>query len=119
MPVNLASIVTLTRVRLYEGQPGTTVATVYTVPAATDVAVKTILLCNTTATAATVTLYLQPLGVAAAPGNTIISAQPIAGNATTVVDFPQGLMLTATDVLGGLQGTGGAITVVISGETYA
>lgn len=48
MPVNLATITTLNRVRLYQGQPGTSVSTVYTVPASTDVAIKAIVLCNTT-----------------------------------------------------------------------
>lgn len=117
MAVNLATITTLNRVRLYEGQPGTAVATVYTVPAATDVAVKTFLLCNTTTTAATVTIYVVPTGGTAGATNTVVAALTVAANQTVTIQAD--IYMTTGDFLAALQGTAAAITVSISGETYA
>lgn len=117
MAVNLATITTINRVRLYEGQPGTTVATVYTVPAATDVAIKAIVLCNTTAAIATVTLSLVPSAGTAGAANRVLAAFSVSPNSTVTVDTT--LYATVGDFLAVLQGTAFAVTVIISGETYA
>ena len=117
MAVNLISITTLIRARLYQGQPGTTVSTVYTTPASTDVAVKTILLCNTTALVATVTVSVVPSGGTAGITNQVLSALSVAGNSTITVDTT--IHMTSGDFLAALQGTASAVTVTVSGETYA
>lgn len=117
MAVNLATITTLTRARLYQGQPASSAATVYTVPATTDVAVKSVVLCNTTANPNTVTLYLVPSGATAGVANAVLSGFQVPGNSTTVVDLTA--YMTTGDFLAALQGVANAVTVTISGETYA
>lgn len=117
MAVNIATLTTLNRAQLYQGQPATTATTLYTVPASTDVRVTEILLCNTTGTDATFTLSVVPNGGTAAATNRILSALLVAANETVVVELAT--YMTAGGFLSGLQGTTSAITVTISGETYA
>lgn len=117
MAVNIAAITTINRARLYQGQPGTTVATVYTVPAATDVKITSIVLCNTTGTSANVTLSVVPSAGTAGAGNRIAAALVIDPNSVVTLDTP--IHLTTGDFIAALQGTGSAVTVTISGETYA
>lgn len=117
MAVNLATVTTLNRVRLYEGQPSTGVVTVYTVPSATDVAIRSIVLCNTTASTATVTLSAVPSGSTAGVTNQVLSALSVSANSTTTIDT--NLYMTTGDFLAALQGTSGAVTMYVSGETYA
>ena len=117
MAVNLATITTLIRARLYQGQPGITMSTVYTVPAVTDVSVRTILLCNTTPLVATVTVAVVPSGGTAGITNQVLSALSVAGNTTVTVDTT--IHMTSGDFLAALQGTASAVTVTVSGETYA
>jgi hypothetical protein len=115
--VNLVSVTTINRKSLYQGQPGTSVATAYTAPGATDVKVTSLVLCNTTATLATVTLYVVPSGGTAGVTNTVLAALSINPNSTTIIDTS--IYMTTGDFLAALQGTSGAITATISGETYA
>jgi hypothetical protein len=115
MSVNLLVLTTVNRAKLYQGQPGTTDAALYTAPASTDVKVTSIVICNTTNTAATLTLNVRTGAVGAA--NRILSAFSVAANDTVTLETP--VMLTAADVISGLQGTASALTVTISGETYA
>ena len=115
MAVNLLAAATINRAKLYQGQPGTTDAALYTVPVSTDVKVTSIVICNTTGTAATLTLNVRTGAVGAA--NRILSAFTVAPNDTVTLETP--VMLTAADVISGLQGTASALTVTISGETYA
>lgn len=70
---------------------------------------KNILLCNTTGTAATVTLT--------AAGQTIINALSVAANDTVSLDLS--LVMSATDTITGLQGTASAISVYVSGVEVA
>lgn len=104
--------------KFYQGQPGTTGATVYTAPAqstnqvapyATSI-VKSILICNTTASAATITVGIN--GVAAA--NQIIGTLSIPANDTLPMSM-EDVFLSASDTIQALQGTAGAITLTISG----
>ncbi len=111
---------TPTPMRLYQGQPAAAEATIYTAPPYTATVtqgataiVKTAILCNTTAAAATVTLYLVPSGGAAGAGTEIMAAYSVAANSTEVIDLEQ--YLEAGDFLAALQGTAGAVTVTISG----
>jgi hypothetical protein len=104
--------------RFYFGQPGTTTTTLYTAPSNTTAnpspgataIVKEIVLANTTANAATVTIGIN--GTSAA--NQIIPAISVGANDTKILSGLN-LMLNASDTLQGLQGTASAVTVVISG----
>jgi len=110
---------------LYQGQPGTTNATLWTVPSVyqnhsvQQAVVKQILLCNTTASAATVTLYLVPSGSAAGNTTAIASALSVAANDTKILNLGQVILPAAGASLQGLQGTTGAITVTASGFYHA
>lgn len=117
MAVNLVNAVTINRILLYQGQPGTSIATVYTVPGATTVKLASIVLCNTTTSSATVTISVVPLGGTAGVANRIASSLSVGANATTVIETP--VYMNAGDFIAALQGTASAITVTVSGETYA
>lgn len=107
--------------RLYTGAPGTTITTLYTVPAATKVIVKQIIITNTTATNATISLYLVPNNAGAvgtaAVGNAIATAQIIPANSSVHLDLAQ-VLDAANDTVQALQGTASALTLVISGVTF-
>ncbi len=111
--------------RLYQGQPGAAEGTLYTAPANTTdnpapgatAILKSMLVANTTAAAATLTLYLVPSGGTAGAGNMLFNALSVAAGATTVIDLEQ--YMEAGDFLAGLQGTASALTVTISGVTIA
>ena len=97
--------------RLYgPAQPGTTNATIYTVSAGT-VVVRNIHICNTTATAATISLAINASAATAA--NCFLSALTIPANGT--LDWSGFLHLSTADTLQALQGTASALTVTISG----
>ena len=117
MAVNLVTPTTINRARLYQGQPGTSSANVYTVPASTDVAVKSIVLCNTTATAAAVTINVVPSGGTVGVANQVCGALSVAANTTITIDT--NIYMTSSDFLAAAQGTASAVTVTVSGETYA
>lgn len=112
--INLLALTTVNRAKLYQGQPGTTDAALYT-STAVDTKITGIVITNTTATAATITLNVRTGAVGAA--NRILSAFSVAGNDTVTLTVP--IYMTASDVISGLQGTASALTVTISGETYA
>lgn len=117
MAVNLVSVTTINRAKLYQGQPTTSFTTLYTVPASTDVKLASIVLCNTTAIIATVTISIVTAAGTAGVTNEIVSALAVPANSTVTVDSP--VYMSAADFIAGLQGTTGAITVTVSGETYA
>lgn len=117
MAVNLLGLTTSTRAKLYQGQPGTTVATLYTAPASTDVKITSIVLCNTTTTAATITLSVVTSAGTAGATNRILAAFAVNPSDTVTIDTP--VHMSTGDFLAGLQGTASAITATISGETYA
>lgn len=117
MAVNLVNVTTINRAKIYQGQPGTSVGTLYTVPASTDVKITSIVLCNTTTSPATVTLSVVTAAGTAGVTNQIASALSINANQLIVLDVP--VYMSAADFIAGLQGTSSAVTVTISGETYA
>lgn len=97
--------------RIYgPAQPGTTNSTLYTVSAGT-VVVRNIHICNTTGTAATISLAIN--GSAATAANRWLSSISVAPNGT--YDWSGFLHLSTTDTIQGLQGTASALTVTISG----
>jgi hypothetical protein len=115
--VNLVSVTTINRAKLYQGQPTTSFTTLYTVPGSTDVKVSAIVLCNTTAAAATATVSVVSSGGTAGVANEIVSALSISANSVVVIDTS--VYMTVGDFIAGLQGTSSAITLTVSGETYA
>lgn len=111
--------------RLYQGQPATTEATLYTAPgyasgspyaAGATALAKRLIVCNTTASAATLTLYLVPSGGSASAANELFNALSVAAGATTILDIEQSM--NPGDFIAGLQGTASALTVTISGATF-
>ena len=98
--------------RIYgPAQPAATNATLYTVPTLTSVIVRNIHICNTTATAATISLSIN--GTAATAANCWMSALSIPAN--SVFDWSGFMHLSAADTIQGLQGTASALTVIING----
>lgn len=117
MAVNLVNVTTINRAKLYQGQPTGSFTTLYTVPASTDVKITSIVLCNVTALPATVTLAVVTAAGTAGITNEIVSAMSVNASQVIVLELP--IYMSAADFIAGLQGTANAITVTISGETYA
>jgi hypothetical protein len=115
--VNLVTATTINRITLYQGQPTTSATTLYTVPAATTAKIASIVISNTTGTAATITLDMVPSGGTTGATHRLLTAVPVPANATTVLDSV--IYMSTGDFIAGLQGTSSALTVTISGETYA
>ena len=98
--------------RLYgPAQPGTGNATLYTVAAATTTIIRNIHITNTTGTAATISLAIN--GTAATAANCWLYTLSIPANGS--YDWSGFLALATTDTLQGLQGTGSALTLTVSG----
>lgn len=118
MPINITNLTALRRAPLYQGQPGASVATLYSVPGSppTDVKVSEILLCNTTDAAATITVHAVPPAGTPGAANAILSALIVAPRGTVAVAL--NLFLTTGGVIAAAQGTATAITMTISGELY-
>ena len=117
MAVNIVNIVTLNRVRLYAGQPGTSEGTLYTVPASTNAKVTEVVLANTSSAPATVSLSAVPSGGSAGNSNRLFVNLSVDGNGIVIMDMS--VFLDTGDFLSAVQATSGAITLTISGETYA
>lgn len=97
---------------LYSGQPGTGDTLLYTAPAATTTIVKQVTVCNTTGSAATITLGLRS-GATLAAANEVFAAKSVAANDTLVIPLTH--VLLTTETIRALQGTSTALTVHISG----
>jgi hypothetical protein len=97
----------------YIGQPGTTATTLFTVPASTFYIVKHINICNTTSSAATVTINLVASGGSAAANNRMVSSFNVEANNTVNLDVSW--TMAAGKFISALQGTSSAITVYMSG----
>ena len=63
----------------------TTTTVLYTVPISTTTIVKQIMLCNTTAGAATVTLVCKPAGVSQATGQNFVNQLSLAANESVMI----------------------------------
>ena len=75
----------------------TTATTLYTVPAATNAVVSTIVICNQTATAATYRISVRPAG--AAQTNAMYVAYDVTVAASDSTALTLGITLAATDVI--------------------
>ncbi len=117
MPVNIVNLATLNRVRLYCGQPSTSEATIYTTPASTTTKVADIVLANTTNNSATISLSVVLVGGSAGANNRLFNTISVSANGVISLDTP--VYLDAGDFLSATQNTANAITMTISGETYA
>lgn len=99
--------------RLYgPAQPGAVTGVIYTVPGATSAVVKQIIMANTTALPATVTIGVG--GTAAA--NMVIPTVVVAANSVVTLDCA--IPMVAAETLNALQGTAAAVTVTISGYEF-
>lgn len=103
--------------KLYTGQPGTSAGTLYTAPASTTTIIKNIIICNTTASDATLTLNLVASGGSAAESNRIMSTLNVRANDTVAMDL-SGILATG-DFISGSQGTSSALTLHITGVEVA
>lgn len=99
--------------KLYTGQPSTSATTLYTAPASTTTIVKNIVICNTTASDATITVYFVPSAGSAGATNAIISGLTVTANNTLIIEC-SGVLATG-DFISSLQGTSGALTLHITG----
>lgn len=103
--------------RMYFGAPGTSNGTLYTAPGSTNTTpaavVRNIHVCNTTTTAATLTLALN--GTSATAANCFLKAFAVPPNGLLVENL--NIVLNETDTIQALQGTADALTVLISGVT--
>lgn len=113
--------------QMYQGQPGTAISTLYTSPnlnanvttPSAPAVIKSIILANTTANAATITLHNVPAGGTAAAGTQIVPGVSVAANDVKILDglnIGMNSSTTAGATIQGLQGTASAITVTISGD---
>lgn len=90
------------------------VANIYTPPASTFyVVIRQILLSNTTATAATATLYIGATGGSTA-STTLLPTVSIPANSQYPLNV--NLRMASTDFLSGLSGTASAITIIVMGD---
>jgi|GEM_PF-2143474 hypothetical protein len=108
--------------QMYQGQPGTAATTLYTAPAVSSnvtspsatAYITEIILTNTTATDAKITLGIVPNGSSLGVGNEIMTAVTVPANS---VQYFSGLKtyMNAQSFLSALQTTASAITLTISG----
>jgi len=94
---------------LGQSAPDTTAnANLYTVPAATEAIVSTIVICNTTGTAAAFRIFVRDAGATAAAANAVAFDAELSANSQ--VAFTLGLTLTATDIITVRSSVGDALT---------
>jgi len=99
---------------MYQGQPGILETTLYTVPEGNTMVLKEIIITNTSALAATISLSVVPAGNVAGVTNRIKVAEEIAANKSET--FEVEIPMKVGDFISGLQGTADSITLTISGE---
>ena len=102
--------------RLYQGQPGTTESTLYTVGTSnihSKVHKFQVTIANTSSSDSTLSLSIVPSADVAGVTNRVAETLTIAGNSVVNMTFNQ--VLDAGDFLSGLQGTSGALTITVSG----
>lgn len=102
--------------RLSNTAVGTSDTLMYTVPASVSCIIKSILMTNTTATAATVSIGF-PAAAALASTNHRFSAYSVPPNDSILVEMNQ--VLLTTETIRALQGTASAINVIISGVEFS
>jgi hypothetical protein len=89
----------------------------YTVPSSTTTVVKQVLLCNTTASAVTATIYCVPSGDSAGDSHKIVNALSLAANETVMMSMS--LVMTAGDKIKAGASTGSAVNIVLNGVEEA
>jgi hypothetical protein len=87
---------------------------IYTVPASTEVIVSSILICNTTSTAATFRIFQRIEGATAGTANAIAYDQSIPANSTTSIESK--ITMNAADVLTVRSGTANSLTFTVNGS---
>ena len=99
--------------RMYFGQPSTTNSTLYTAPSGTGATavVRNIHATNTSRSSATLSLGLN--GTAATAANQFIGNFSVPAYGLFVENI--NIVLEGSNTIQGLQGTSGALTVIISG----
>lgn len=104
----------------------TTSTVLYTVPQSTTTIVKQIILCNTTASAVTVTLVCKPLNVSQASSQNFFNALSVGANET--LTFQTNLVLTNngstsnstnSDQIIGSASAGTAVNIILNGVEEA
>lgn len=105
--------------KMYFGQPSTGGSTIYTAPltasgSGASAVIRTVHICNTTSTPATISLSVN--GSAATAANNIYRAFTIPANGIHVANVS--VVLESGDTLQALQGTASALTMFISGVEF-
>jgi hypothetical protein len=89
-------------------------ANLYTVPSATNTIVSTLVIANTTATAALAEVYVRIAGAAASTSNAVLYDVSIPGNSSSA--FTLGMTLAATDIITVQTATANALTFTAFGS---
>jgi hypothetical protein len=100
---------------LGQAAPSTTANTdVYTVASGRMAVISSIVICNTTATAATYNVYQRIAGATASTANAIVYGATVPANTTNTIEVK--ITLGATDVITVASGTGSALTYTVNGS---
>jgi len=103
-------------VRLYEGVPTTSEATLFTALVRTEI---TAIHCSGDATGGTISLSVVPSGGTAGVTNRIANATAVAAAASVnLLTADEVITLNPGDFISGLQSSGTHITVEIDGQVY-
>ena len=89
-------------------------ANMFTVSASHQFAVSSLVIANTTSTAATARVFARVAGAAAAAGNAVLYDVSIPGNSTAT--FSLGMTFAATDIMTVQTGTANALTFTAFGS---
>jgi hypothetical protein len=92
-------------------------ANLYTVPASTEAVISSLIIANTTGTAATCRVFVRINAAAAAASNAILYDASVAAN--SVATFTLGITVDATDVITVQSGTANALTFHAYGSEIA
>lgn len=102
---------------LARSRPASTSATtIYTTPTSRKTALRNLILANTTAAAATISVSVVPSGGTAGDDNRILKNVSIPANSTTFIDLD--VTMNAGDFISIQQGTASAIVTTASGVTF-
>ena len=99
---------------LGQSQPGTAVADVYTVPAATSAVISTISATNVDGTASDISIYVVADGDSAGAANALVYEAVLGAN--TLQAFTLGVTLGAADKISVQSATGSAVTYQVFGS---
>jgi hypothetical protein len=110
----------LQNANLYKGQPGTSAATLATVPSGQDWIIDNVVACNTDAGGPfTFTLNVVPSGGSAGVTNRLASVFSVAASTTTSLSGTLGklgIVMQPGDTLNGLQATASKVTLFVTGS---